>query len=250
MVDNTTTDDLRRWCLSATEGLAACIEAAPDAAVRAYSPWTVRDLALHVIRSHALATIALQNGAPERPNPELPVGRDDEPAALVNAVRDARQEAEVALENCQHDVVWTPVGVRNPSFWRRRLLREAVLHRWDAEQARDAATVPASEQALELVREFFDADIACAFADEDLQRLGAVLIRAGPRQWRVDLTHRSVTVDVEDAVAPALISGEPPTLWLWLMRRDGLPGPVAIDDADGSASAFTKLIDQFGRPNR
>lgn len=109
---------------------------------------------------------------------------------------------------------------------------------------------PAHEQALELIEEFFDADVARAFADGDLQRSGVVGIRAGPRQWRVDLTHRSVTVDVEDAVAPALISGEPPALWLWLMRRDGLPGPVSIDDADGSAGAFAELIDQFGWPSR
>lgn len=218
--------------------------------MRAYSPWTVRDLALHVIRSYALATIALQSSAPERPQPEFPVGRDDEPTTLANAVREARQKAELALDNCRHDVVWTPVGVRHPSFWRRRLLREAILHRWDAEQARGAAAAPAPEQALELITEFFDSDVARAFADGDLQRSGVVLIRAGTHQWRVDLTHRAVTVDAEDAAAAALISGEPPALWLWLMRRDGLPGPVSIDDADGSTSAFTELIDQFGRPTR
>lgn len=248
MVDNATTQDLHRWCRSATEGLAACIEAAPDAAVRAYPSWTVRDIALHVVRSYALATLALQSSAPERPHPELPVGREDEPPALAEAVRAARQLAEVALEDCQHDVVWTPVGVRHPSFWRRRLLREAVLHRWDAEQARGAASAPAHEEALELSQEFFDTDVARAFAEGDLQRSGVVLVRAGPCEWRVDLTHGSVTVDGEDAAAPALISGEPPELWLWLMRRSGLPRPVSIDDGDGSASAFTDLIERFGRP--
>lgn len=250
MVDDATADALRPWRLVAIEGLAAAIEAAPDAPVPAYPHWTVRDLAVHVVRVYGNAAIALQRSALERPRPEVGVVRDDDAATLADAVRRALREAETALEHCPHDIVWTPVGGRGSSFWRRRLLREAVLHRWDAEQANGAAGAPEQEQALELIDEFFDTDVARAFADGDRERSGVVAIRSGQRRWSVDLARGSVAVDAEDGKATATINGEPAPVWLWLMRRDGLPGPVAIDDVDGSALAFTDLIDQLNRPNR
>lgn len=250
VVDDATKDDLRRWCLVAVEGLAAGIEAAPDAPVPTYPHWTVRDLALHVVRVFGNAAIALESGVLQRPRPELGVVRGDDAATLADAVRQALREADSALERCQHDVVWTPVGARGSSFWRRRLLREAVLHRWDAEQASGAARAPDQEQALELIDEFLDTDIARAFADPDRERSGVVAIRSGMRRWTVDLARRSVDVNAGDGRAIATISGESAAVWLWLMRREGLPGPVSIDDVDGSAGAFTDLIDRFNRPSR
>lgn len=250
MVDDTKTDEVRNWRRDATEGLATAIEIAPDAIVPAYPPWTVRDLAIHVVRIYHNAALALGSSALERPRPELPVTRDDDPATLATAVRGALLEAETALKRCREAAVWTPVGARGASFWSRRLLREAVLHRWDAEQARGAPRTPDHEQALELIDEFFDTDIPRAFSDAHVERSGVVAIRSGGRRWTVDLARGSVAIGAEDAVAGATIDGEPAAVWLWLMCRDALPGPVSIDDPDGSARAFSDLINEFNRPNR
>lgn len=227
----------------------SALQAAPDAAVPAYPNWANRDLALHVVRVCANASIALRSGALERPSPQVGVSRDGDPTVLADAVRRALREAEVALERCQHHAVWTPVGARSPSFWGRRLLREAVLHRWDAEQASGAAADPDERQATELVDEFLNTDAPRAMTEADEQRSGDVTIQAGSRRWTVDLASGAV-VDAGAWSASATISGEPAAVWLWLMRRDGLPGPVSIDDAQGQASAFVERIDQLRRPKR
>lgn len=239
-----------QWRLVATEELARSIEAVPDATVPAYPEWTVRDLAIHVVRVFGNAAIALRSGALERPDPHLQVERGHEPATLARAVRASLREAETALDRCEHNLVWTPVGARGPSFWGRRLFREAVLHRWDAEQARGAATSPDPEQAQELIDEFLDTDVPRGLASGDRGRSGVVAIRSLERSWTVDLAHGLVDVVDGSATATATIAGDAPAVWLWLMRRDGLPSAVSVDDVDGSASVFTDLIDLFSRPTR
>lgn len=250
MVDDATTDELARWRLDAVQGLVAAVEAAPDAPVPAYPDWLVRDLALHVVRTSETAVTALRTGALERPRPEVPVAREDDPATLADAVRHSSREAEAALEDCGHEVVWTPVGARGSWFWQRRLLREAVLHRWDAEQAGGAPQAPGPETAGELIDEFFDTDIVRAFVNSERERSGVVAVQAGARQWTIDLGGGAVAIDSAGGSDAATISGEPAVVWLWLMRREQLPGSVSIDDVGGAASAFTDLIDQMNRPSR
>lgn len=242
--------ELRRWCAVATEAIAVGVEADADASVRSYEGWRLRDLAVHVVRIYRNATIALRSGSLERPQPELPVERDDAPARLGEAVRAALAEVEAALVSCDHDRVWTPVGPRSAGFWRRRILREAVLHRWDAQQARGAATAPEVVQALELIDEFLDTDIPRAFSAGEHPGSGVVVIGAGPRTWTVDMGNQAVARDAPIAAGTASVSGDAASVWLWLMRRDDHPGPVAVDDSDGSAAAFTGMIDRFNRPKR
>lgn len=247
-----TADDVRRWRLAAVDRLAeavAAVDSAVDASVPAYPQWTVRDLACHVVRIQRLAAIAVRSGVRERPSPDLGVTRDDEPAALAAAVRAASREAETALADSAHGVVWTPVGERDPAFWRRRLLRESVLHRWDAEQAGGAAGAIEPPVALELIAEFVDTDLPRALAGGEPRRVGSVALRSGPERWHVDLEVGSVTAG-RDGDAAATVSGEPAGVWLWLMRRDAPPGTVAIDDPDGSAAVFANLLDQLSRPSR
>lgn len=251
-VEAATVDEVRRWRLAAVDRLAEVVEAAADAAdapVPAYPQWTVRDLALHVVRVQRLAAIAVRSGVMERPSPDLGVTRDDGPAALAAAVRAASREAETALADSAHAVVWTPVGERDPSFWRRRLLRESVLHRWDAEQASGAAGGVEPPVALELIAEFVDTDLPRALDGGEAPRVGSVALRSGPGSWHVDLQDGSVTTG-RDGDAAATVSGEPAAVWLWLMRRDAPPGTVAIDDPDGSAAVFADLLDQLARPSR
>jgi hypothetical protein len=245
-----TVEQLRRWCRVATDGMAASIAAAPDSAVRAYPGWTGRDLALHVVRVYANAAIALRSGVLERPAPELALSHHAAPEALGDGVRQALREAEAALDDCPHDVVWTPVGAGPPTFWQRRLLREAVLHRWDAEQARGVPSAPDEEQVLVLIDEFLTTDVAGALAGGEHRRQGALVVRAGDHAWTVRLIDGTVDREAEDRADAATIGGEPAAVWLWLVRREERPGPVAIDDVDGHGEFFAGLIDQFARPAR
>lgn len=243
-------DELRRWRALATEVIAAEVEADPDAGVPAYDGWTLRDLALHVIRIYGNASIALRSGSLERPRPEPTVAREDDPVRLGEAVRAALAEVEEALAARASGVVWTPVGPRDAYFWQHRILREAVLHRWDAQEARGAATAPEAPEALTLVDEFLDTDVARALAGGDDPGAGVVAIDAGTRRWRVDLGRTAVAMDAPIAEGAASIDGDPSSIWLWLMRRDASPGPVVIDDTDGSVAAFVGLIDRFNRAKR
>jgi uncharacterized protein (TIGR03083 family) len=247
VVDRVEDDELVRWRHSATEGLAVRIEVAPEARVRAYPTWTVRDLAVHVVRVYGNATLALREGQLERPRPKLGVTREDDPATLATAVHDALDAAETALRTRRHEVVWTPVGPRTPAFWARRLLREAVLHRWDAERAGGVAAPVAEELALELIDEFLETDVTHALDAGAHEPADVVAIRSGGRDWRVDLRRGAVAADTAGRAASASISGAPAVVWLWLMRRNEVPGPV-VHDADGSARAFTELIAGFTRP--
>jgi hypothetical protein len=255
-------DEVAAWRRTAIGGLAAAIEAAPDARIRAYPSWTVRDLAVHVVQAYGNAALTLRDGTLERPSPESTVTATSDPATLAVAVTSALDDAETALAGCHHELVWTPVGPMAPAFWERRLLREAVLHRWDAEQAaadevsRGAGDAPAAAHrprspaescALELVSEFLETDVARALADDDQDLSGVVDIVAGGSATRVDLAAGAIGA-ATGATAAATISGGDAAVWLWLMRRDGLPEEVIIDDGDGSVATFTQLIDGLRRP--
>lgn len=249
MVKRATTE-FRRWRLDAVEAIAAYVESAPDATLPAYPTWKNRHLAVHVTRICRNATIALRRPEPQRPVPRLTVGPDDEVAALAAELREAWSEAERALEACRHDLVWTPVGVRAPQFWERRLLREGVLHRWDAAAATHTPISPHADEALELIDEFLDTDMARAFSEGTRDHTpGLVRIDTGERNWTVDLGGAAVIPDGEARDGLSMIRGDPASVWLLLMRRGDLPGPVEVVDRDGAAGAFIELIDGFNRPS-
>lgn len=248
MPDRVRDEELRRWRWRAAERLAAVVEADADQAVAAYPGWRVRELAVHVVRVFSNATIALREGVLERPRPDLPVTVDAAPATLAGAVLDALRTAEDALVGCRHEMVWTPVGPRAPAFWQRRLLREAVLHRWDAERATGDPSPPADMEALQLLDEFLDTDVRRALDTGDHQPGGLVVFRSAGRVWQVDLARATVARGPTDD-PHAAIGGEPEPVWLWLMRRDHLPGRVWLDDDQhGSIDAFVDLIDRLHRP--
>lgn len=248
MPDRVRDDELRRWRWRATERLAAVTQDTPDAAVPAYPGWRVRELALHVAGVFGNAALALRDGELERPRPQLPVTAADGAAALASALRDGLRNAEDELERCRHEVVWTPTGPRPPAFWKRRLLREAVLHRWDADDAAGNRTPPTDMEALQLLDEFLDTDVRRALDAGEYPPGGLVVFRSAGRTWQVDLAQGSVAHGPTDA-AQAAVGGEPEPLWLWLMRRDPLPGRVWLDDDEhGSLAAFVELIDGFRRP--
>lgn len=240
--------DRRGWRRHAIEGLAAAVEATPDATIPAYPRWSVRDLAQHVLQVHANAVIALTRPDPrQRPEPDLVTTRDDAPTTLGGAVRRAGEQSELALTGCRLDEVWTPVGPRPPSFWARRLLREGILHTWDAEQAGGSASPPGDAQAEDLIDEFLATDIARAL-NGGRGPGGALTIAAGTRLWSLDLRDGSVVSEPTEAPA-SRVDGDPPSVWLWLMRREDRPGRSSVEDGDGSVRTFETLIDGFNRPS-
>lgn len=238
---------LRAWRQAAMDGFVSGLETAPDATVPAYPSWTVRDLAVHVLEVTTRATTAAIQGTTERPDVELTVSASDDPATLAGALRQACDGAEDAVGNASHDRVWTPVGPRPPRFWSLRLLREFVLHRWDAEQAGGGVDLPPEQPAELLIDEFLETDLARVLAAGDHERGGRIRLSWGARERSVDL--RTATSRGQPAGEPtASISGAPARIWLWLMRRDA--APPRIDDADGSIRAFAGLIDGLSRPAR
>lgn len=241
----------RECSASAVDDLTAALEAAPDAAVPAYPSWTVRDLAVHVVRICTIAAAALRSGVIARPEVDLPVTRDSSPDVLGATLRDALQQAFDALDDCPQDRVWGAGSARHPSFWGRRLLREAVLHRWDAQQAATGAHPPERAVALELIDEFLATDVTRALAAPDHGRCGELTIRAGERRWTVDLADGTVHTGRHDSPGRtgATIHGDPASVWLWLVRRRPLPAAVEFDDVDGVVASFTELVDGFGRPD-
>ncbi|MFO8074971.1 MAG: maleylpyruvate isomerase N-terminal domain-containing protein [Actinomycetota bacterium] len=249
-------DTRRTWRQESFAGLAEAIGRGPDAPVAAYPTWAVRDLAVHVLRILGNATLAVRSGVLERPSPTLGASRDDAAEVLTEALRIAVADAEDALAGSGHARVWTPVGARPPLFWERRLLREAVLHRWDAEHAQGRPSPVGTDRALDLVDEFVDTDARRA-VDEGWRAPAPVVLDAGARRWRIDPAG-GVSAAGDDAGGAggageggvARISGDAATLWLWLMRREDLPGAVDVDDVGGAAGAFHDLVDGLKRPSR
>lgn len=246
----------RRWRQESFEALAEAIGRGPDATVVTYPSWSVRDLAVHVARILGNATLALRTGVLERPSPALGVSPQDAPGALAEALRAAAAAAEDALAGTDHALVWTPVGAREPAFWERRLLREAVLHRWDAEHAQGRPAPVEAAWALDLIDEFVDTDVRRALAD-GWKGPGQVVLTAEGQSWRIDCARGEVgaTAGANGEAAGgegqvARVSGDAETLWLWLMRREDLPGAVDVADVGGAASAFRDLVDGLKRPTR
>jgi uncharacterized protein (TIGR03083 family) len=245
----TSADAERSWRRAAFQDLTAAIEKSPDTAIPAYPGWTARDLAVHLVRVLANATTSLTSGTLERPEPLVTVEPADPPALLVTAVRTELDDAESALEACAATTVWTPVGPRPPGFWSRRLLREAVLHLRDAEDATGTPRMPEDEVATVLIAEALDTDISRALASTDaLAGSGPLTIRAGTTHWTVDPAARLVRAG--GGAGRAIVAGQPASVWLWLMRREPLPGEVVVEDADGAVAAFTSMIDGFNRPSK
>lgn len=103
-----------------------------DRVVPQYPAWTMRDLVVHTASIHA-RTVAICATLPQSriPSPELPPGHnplawfDENLTAMVGAL----ERTDPATE------VWFPAADRSVAAWRRRMLIETGVHRWDAEQA-------------------------------------------------------------------------------------------------------------------
>jgi len=104
----------------------------PGRTVSQYPTWKLRDLAIHVASVHGRTAEICRTLPAERiPSAELPEGEDpfdwadDMLTDMVEGLRRTDPEAEV----------WTFGSDATLRFWRRRMVIETGVHRWDAQGA-------------------------------------------------------------------------------------------------------------------
>ncbi|WP_191089685.1 maleylpyruvate isomerase family mycothiol-dependent enzyme [Nesterenkonia ebinurensis] len=124
---------------AATEQFRAVIASAEndDAAlaspVAACPRWGIRDLAVHLGRTHLWATQIL-DGADPRDRPQDEPSPDESLAAWYGAVAEKMRKA--LAEAGPDKPCWTLVKEqRTAVFWQRRQVHETVVHLWDAQHA-------------------------------------------------------------------------------------------------------------------
>lgn len=108
---------------------------APDRIVPQYPSWTLRDLVLHVASIHGRTAMICETLPQERiPAPEPPPETDafDWADAQLERMLRGLRSADPSLE------VWAFVADRRLAFWRRRMVIETGVHRWDAQAATEA----------------------------------------------------------------------------------------------------------------
>ncbi|MCD0485861.1 maleylpyruvate isomerase family mycothiol-dependent enzyme [Streptacidiphilus sp. ASG 303] len=109
----------------------ACLDGDLAAPVAHCAPWTLHDLAEHLGRSNQWATAAVTEKHGDHQAPPAP--RD--PAALTRWFDRTSADLLHALDTDPAAEAWTFHPPRTVAFWQRRRALEALIHRWDAEQA-------------------------------------------------------------------------------------------------------------------
>lgn len=226
-----------RWHRDAIAGLTAALLEDPDAAVGYYPAWTLRDLAVHVVRVHVMACTSLAEGADVRPSYELEVDPRTPPNVLADELDRVAQQLRGEVEACPHPSVWTPTPSSSaaPAFWRRRMLSESVLHRWDAESALGRAWAPGSGLVEEVIDEFLASRIDPGATGS---QSGLVVLDVGTARWSVGVA----------GTAQATVTAEPVDLWLWLNRR-GDSGDLRVGGDAGAVARLEATLDEL-RPAR
>ena len=228
----------------------AALRRAPDARVPAYPSWVVRDLAVHLVGVHTMAATAIETAASSRPGfDNLADGRTDVDE-LLSELSESRERLDRALASTDLERVWVIRPDRRPHDWRRRMLMEAELHRYDAEQASGTPRFPTRELALEGIDEFLQTHGLRSLPEEGLA--GLIDVRTEGGSWRVDLARATVTAGHESDVPPAdgLLRGTAPAIWLWCNLRTQLPTPVHLEDRNGTLARYIVILSTLRRPSR
>jgi uncharacterized protein (TIGR03083 family) len=93
--------------------------------------WTLHDLAAHLGRSNRWASVAVTEQRGDYQAPPAPRDQTD----LAIWFKDASEGLLTALERDPATPAWTFFPPHTVGFWRRRRCLEALIHRWDAENA-------------------------------------------------------------------------------------------------------------------
>jgi uncharacterized protein (TIGR03083 family) len=241
-------------CLRADFSRLRQLAASSDPAARVPScpEWTVDDLVRHVAEVYLHKTESMRQGRSPRQWPPDLSGEatlallDRSYAELTNefATRAPREVAATWYEPEQ------TVG-----FWIRRMAQETVIHRVDAELAAGVAVEQIPEDLAvdgidEVLERFlgygsqrWTEEFKPSLPDRDLP---PVLVATDGYGWLVRATPDGAAVEVATprTDAPAVVSGDPVPLLLWLWRRSvGGTGGIRADgvDLDGDLELIGKL---------
>jgi uncharacterized protein (TIGR03083 family) len=223
---------LRHHLASDVATMGDVLLASPTAAVRHCPGWTVTDLIRHHGAVHRWAAQIVETGEPAGEREER--GGPDDVAALSEWYAEGAARLLEVLERIDPQrPCWTfgrPPGIAG--FWTRRQAMEAAIHRWDAQDAVDAAAGFPAEIAATGITEVVDGLFPRQIALGRTPPLSAsVVLRATDldRTWGLP-SERLLGPDLVGEVA-----GPADSLLLLLWRRAGL------DDARITVEASDEL---------
>jgi uncharacterized protein (TIGR03083 family) len=183
-------------------GLQRVIDAAdPSQPVPSCPGWTLADLATHVADVYQHKIAAMRSGAPPDPwpAPEPDSVRTGPPREFLRV--SAAELLRELTERDAHQPTWTWfLRDQTVGFWRRRMMQETVIHRWDAENAvRAAQNYRIDEEvADDGVDEYLLAFLADDWSSEPTTGSGDVDVIGASHRWRVRLLPDEVSATRHD----------------------------------------------------
>ena len=208
-------------------------EADLEAPVPTCPGWSLAQLVKHVGRGHRWAAQIIRERATEARDPrQVPDGRppDDRPGAIAWLRAGAalvREDAEAAPEA----EVWTFTGPKPASWWVRRRLHEATVHRADVALASGTTYEIAPEVAADGVSELLERLIVTAPTDPSPLEPGVGLSIESTdivRSWLVHGTGSGLDLAPAPGSADAALVGSAAEVLLALTRRRDLSAPLEI----------------------
>lgn len=208
----------------------------PELPVPTCPGWSVQQLLRHVGRGHRWAAQMIASGATEVLDPRRVAGGkppEGGPEVAAQWLRDGAGELLDAVAAAGPDApVWTFTGPQPASWWIRRRLHEATVHRADAALAAGRPFEIAPPTAADGVSEWLDLLAARPAGDEPPLADGTVLhLHAtdeglGPAgEWTVTGTGGRVVWEQGHGKGAAAVRGDAAVLLQAVLRR------VPADDA-------------------
>jgi uncharacterized protein (TIGR03083 family) len=190
-----------------------------DARVPACPDWTVADLLRHVGSAHQNASLIVGERRQRHPSQEeVQPAPDVDPvdwlvsstAALVDVLRTTDRTTPV----------WSFGPDRTAAFWARRMAHETAVHRVDAEQAANRASVLDRELADDGIDESLHVFVPLLARGDDGPAGGELLLHAlDGRSWVLAFGAGTVEVEAVHRQSDACVQGSAAELLLWLWGR-------------------------------
>lgn len=190
--------------------------------------WTLRELAIHIGRTHRWAARITATRSPEFIEfRSVPDGRfPDDPAARPGWLTAGARRVVEAIDGAGQDPVWMFGGLVPASFWARRMCHETLVHQADAVLAAGQRPDLPAGLAADAIDEWLTELMAPRGGEADLRAAalppGASLhVHAtdADGEWLVRHGPGGVTAERGHAQADAAVTGPAGALLLVLLRR-------------------------------
>jgi uncharacterized protein (TIGR03083 family) len=192
--------------------------------------WTLHDLAEHLGRSGEWATVAVTERRGDHTAGRAPRER----AELVTWFNDAAGALLRALDQDPATPAWTFRPPHTVGFWQRRRCHEAIVHRWDAENA--LGLVQPIDPA------FADDGVAEVFDTMALRQIDRGRARAPEQAIRLQATDTGSSWTYGAGAPVATVSGTAENLLLMLWER--LPAGDQAIRWEGDRDAGQAVLDR------